>query len=42
MRETIGVLTVLPLVAVLAVSAWIGCGSTRAKPLEVTYYYLPG
>ena len=35
-------LTVLAIVGVAAMAVGTGCGSAEAKPLEVTYFYLPG
>ena len=36
------VLVAASLAVGLALTGWIGCGESQAKPLEVTYYYLPG
>ena len=40
-RKILG-FAVLALVGVAAMAVGTGCGTAEAKPLEVTYYYLPG
>ena len=36
------VASVCGLLLIAVVAAGAGCGTSEAKPLEVTYYYLPG
>ena len=40
-RQILG-LAVLALVGVAAMAVGTGCGTAEAKPIEVTYFYLPG
>ena len=42
MRKTNRTLMRIAVTACLALATWPGCSETRADPLEVTYYYLPG
>jgi hypothetical protein len=38
----IAALSLAGIAAIVTMTAVAGCGSAEAKPVDVTYYYLPG